>query len=110
MATNQYTRNVGDLAYAYGKAREKFGWSYGARGVENSGIERKDLYDLAMEGWVRPATNMAGQYQDVQNQFSVAQQQLGRQLGEGFQDIDEAKAARLAMEQIAASIRAAGGM
>lgn len=110
MATNQYSRNVGDLAYAYGKAREKFGWSYGARGVQNSGIERKDLYDLAMEGWVRPATNMAGQYQDVQNLFNVAQQQLGAQLGQGFQDVDEAKAARLAMEQIAASIRAAGGL
>lgn len=109
MAANQYTRNVGDLAYAYGRAREKHGWSHGARGIQNSGIERKDLYDLGMEGWVRPAANMAGQYQDIQNQFSVAQQQLGRQLGEGFQDIDDAKAARLAMEQIAAAIRAAGG-
>ena len=69
MAGNQYTRNVGDLAYAYGRAREKHGWSHGARGIQNSGIERKDLYDLAMEGWVRPAANMAGQFQDVSHQL-----------------------------------------
>lgn len=110
MAANQYTRNTGDLAYAYGRAREKHGWSHGARGIQNSGIERKDLYNLAQEGWLRPQANMAGQFQDVSNQFNVAQQQLGRIYGEGVQDVDEAKAARLAMEQIAASIRAAGGL
>lgn len=106
-AGNQYTRNVGDLAAAYGKAVEKLPWSYGARGLLNSGIYQKGAYDLATEGWIRPFANMAGQYQDVQGGFQLAGQQLGRIKGEGLADISDAEQARLAMEQIAAAIRAA---
>ena len=106
-AGNQYTRNVGDLAYQYGKAVEKHPWGYGARGLLNSGIYQKGKLDLATEGWVRPLNNMAGQYQDVQGGFALAGQQMGRTKGEGLADIDEATQARLAMEQIAAAIRAA---
>ena len=106
-ASNQYTRNVGDLANAYGQAVEKHGWGHGARGLLNSGIYQKDTYDLALNGWVRPYLNMTGQHQDVQGGFSLAGQQLGRIKGEGLQDISEAEQARMAMEQIAAAIRAA---
>lgn len=106
-ASNQYTRNVGDLAAAYGKAVEHHPWSYGARGLLNSGVYQKSVYDLGMEGWVRPYMNLAGQNQDVQGGFQLAGQQLGRIKNEGLADISDAEQARLAMEQIAAAIRAA---
>jgi len=75
--------------------------------VLNSGIYQKDTYDQAMNGWVRPLSNMAGQYQDVQGGFAQAGQQLAFIRGEGLKDIEDAETNRLAMEQIAASIRAA---
>lgn len=106
-AGNQFTRNVGDLAHAYGRAVERHPWGYGARGMLNSGVYQKGVYDLAAEGWVRPYLNMLSQYQDVSGGFDLAAQQLGRIKGEGLADVSDAEQARLAMEQIAAAIRAA---
>ncbi len=106
-AGNQFSRQVGDLAAAYGQAVEKHPWGFGARGLLNSGVYQKATYDLGNQGFVRPYTNLAGQYQDVAGGFNLAGQQLSRIKGEGIQDVDEAERSRLAMEQIAAAIRAA---
>lgn len=99
-------RTTGDLAYQYGQMRDKAPWGYAARGLLNSGIYQKGLYDLQQSGYVRPLNNITSQYQDQLGALQLASQQLGQVQSGALSDVDEAEKARIAA--VAASLRGAG--
>ncbi len=100
-------RAMRDITEGYGRARERVPYGYASRGLLNSGLYSRGLWDLGKQ-FANQVTDTQGRLQGTLEGFNLAKEQLARMRTGGLSDLDEMETARLAMQAIAESIRAVG--
>lgn len=105
VALREGGRGSASLVDQYNKAREQIPYSFAARGLSNSGLKARGIFDLN-KAVGQQATDLQGRLQDQLQGLSLVGQQLTTVQNGGLRDIDEMEAGRISA--VAAALRAAG--
>ena len=103
-AASAFARSQGTLMQRYAQMRDRLPYGYAKRGLLNSGIYQKGLADFAQQK-NQAIGDLAGQFQDQNAGFDLAQRQLASVYSGAGMDLDEQEKQREAA--VAASLRAA---
>lgn len=95
LATNAYTRSVGDWTTKFDRMRQNLPGQYANAGLLNSGLYARGLQNFNSDK-IRQMGNLSGAYQDQLTAFRKADEQLGLTNDGSIADLNTQEAARRA--------------